>query len=512
MIDKSVKTRVIRALRSGRRYRRPMILLLTPLILVAGYELGGNSGMMVAAFGFPVILAIAVPNSARTAPIEIDTQTQLPLRAELVTDLTHSLNDGYRSEQPTCVLVVTLDKFSYIEERFNHGHVSEILSETALRIGDILRENDLLTRLDGPSFGIALSHGRVDLDVTMKLAGRIQRAVSQRINLDGSAIFLTASVGICLSSRLEAPTGDRLVSSANTAAIEAIRHGPSAIRSYSPAMRDRVERRNSLTDEVDHAMEQGDIIAFFQPQVEVSSGKISGFETLARWYHPDRGLISPGEFLPAIEQAGMMDRLSELMLREGLKALRFWDNAGFQIPQVGINFSSAELGDPLIVERICDELNEYGIGPERIVVEVLENVVADRADDIIVRNLSGLAKLGCCIDLDDFGTGHASITSIRRFEIERIKIDGTFVTGIDTDPEQQKMVGAILTMADKLGVNTLAEGVESHEEIAMLRRLGCGHLQGYALARPMPIADTTDWISDHLRNNNTGQLHHLKTG
>ena len=208
----------------------------------------------------------------------------------------------------------------------------------------------------------------------------------------------------------------------------------------------------------------------------------------------------------------MMDRLSELMVKEGLKALRYWDDHGLRVPHVGINFSSAELGDPLIVERICDELNEYGIGADRLVIEVLENVVADRSDDIIVRNLSGLAKLGCCIDLDDFGTGHASITSIRRFAIERIKIDGTFVTGIDTDPEQQKMVGAILTMAEKLGVDTLAEGVETDGETAMLRELGCGHMQGYVLARPMPIAETLNWIREQDAQARPGELHQLRTG
>lgn len=497
---------------AARRYRRPLILLLTPLVLVAGQAIGGPNGMMIAAFAFPLLLAIAVPSDSAARAMTIDGQTGLPLRDTLEHDINVSLHNGQMSDQPTCAIVVAIDKFSYVEERFDHAHISDLLTLTASRIREVLREQDTLVRLDGPSFGIALAQGRVDLDITMKLAGRIQRAISQRVNLDGSAVFLTASVGLCLSSRLDVPTGDSLIGCANTAAIEAMRRGPSAIRSYSPAMRDRVARRNSLTDEVDQAMDQGDIIAFFQPQVDIATGKVSGFETLARWHHPDRGLISPGEFLPAIEQAGMMDRLSELMVKEGLKALRYWDDHGLRVPHVGINFSSAELGDPLIVERICDELNEYGIGADRLVIEVLENVVADRSDDIIVRNLSGLAKLGCCIDLDDFGTGHASITSIRRFAIERIKIDGTFVTGIDSDPEQQKMVGAILTMAEKLGVDTLAEGVETDGETAMLRELGCGHMQGYVLARPMPIAETLNWIREQDAQARPGELHQLRTG
>jgi EAL domain-containing protein (putative c-di-GMP-specific phosphodiesterase class I) len=146
------------------------------------------------------------------------------------------------------------------------------------------------------------------------------------------------------------------------------------------------------------------------------------------------------------------------------------------------------------VDRIGWELDRFELTPDRLVVEVLETVVATKAEDVVIRNLAGLARLGCCLDLDDFGTGHASITNIRRFSIERIKIDRSFVTRIDEDLEQQKMVGAILTMADRLGLDTLAEGVETAAEQAMLARLGCGHVQGFGIARPMPMRETVAWI------------------
>jgi EAL domain-containing protein (putative c-di-GMP-specific phosphodiesterase class I) len=151
------------------------------------------------------------------------------------------------------------------------------------------------------------------------------------------------------------------------------------------------------------------------------------------------------------------------------------------------------------VDRIGWELDRHDLTPDRLVIEVLESVVANRAEDVVMRNLAGLARLGCCLDLDDFGTGHASITSIRRFSIERIKIDRSFVTRIDDDPEQQKMVGAILTMAERLGLDTLAEGVETEGERAMLARLGCGHIQGFGIARPMPLSETADWIRAQSR-------------
>ena len=185
-----------------------------------------------------------------------------------------------------------------------------------------------------------------------------------------------------------------------------------------------------------------------------------------------------------------MARLGERMIQDALEALRAWEAQGVRVPRVGVNFSNAELCDPRLVDRVAWELDRYELTPDRLVVEVLETVVAGRSEDVVVRNLAGLARLGCCLDLDDFGTGHASITSIRRFSIERIKIDRSFVTRIDEDPEQQRMVSAILTMAERLGLDTLAEGVETEAEQAMLARLGCGHVQGFGIARPMPLRDT----------------------
>jgi EAL domain-containing protein (putative c-di-GMP-specific phosphodiesterase class I) len=265
-------------------------------------------------------------------------------------------------------------------------------------------------------------------------------------------------------------------------------------------MRARVDARNYLVAEVAGAFDRGEVQAYFQPQVSVRTGSITGFEALARWQHPERGLLPPAEFLPAVEQTGLMGRLGQKMIEAALTALRDWEAGGYYVPCVGVNFSNAELCDPRLVDRIAWELDRFGLTPDRLVVEVLETVVAGHSDDAVVQNLSGLARLGCCLDLDDFGTAQASIMSIRRFSIERIKIDQSFVTGIDRDTEQQRMVGAIITMAERLGLDTLAEGVESPAEQAMLARLGCGHVQGFGIARPMPFAETGPWMrtwADH---------------
>jgi EAL domain-containing protein (putative c-di-GMP-specific phosphodiesterase class I) len=198
--------------------------------------------------------------------------------------------------------------------------------------------------------------------------------------------------------------------------------------------------------------------------------------------------------LPAIEDAGLSERLGEVMLYHALAALVRWDKAGFHIPNVAVNFSSAELRNPRLAEKLKWELDRFDLTPDRLCVEILETVIAETDNDVIVRNISALANLGCQIDLDDFGTGHASITNIRRFAVNRIKIDRSFVTHVDEDREQQKIVSGILSLAEQMGLETLAEGVETKGEHAMLAQLGCGHVQGFLFARPMPFDDTQAWI------------------
>jgi EAL domain-containing protein (putative c-di-GMP-specific phosphodiesterase class I) len=186
------------------------------------------------------------------------------------------------------------------------------------------------------------------------------------------------------------------------------------------------------------------------------SGAISGVEALARWHHPRRGVIAPCDFLPLLERNGLMGRLGHLMLSDALAALSQWDSKGMFVPTVSISMSNTELRNPYLVDHIMMELDKFGLAPERLVIEVLETVVANQDDSTITTNLQRLAELGSGIDLDDFGTGYASITSIRQLAIQRIKIDRSFVTHIDRDEEQQNMVDAILTMAKRLELDTLA--------------------------------------------------------
>jgi EAL domain-containing protein (putative c-di-GMP-specific phosphodiesterase class I) len=331
----------------------------------------------------------------------------------------------------------------------------------------------------------------------VQLSARLQDAITAPISLGAAQLYVTASIGFCIGGRSAAPTGRSLLDAAQIAADEALRHGPGAIRAYSADMTARLAERDAMRDQIEAALESGQIRPHFQPQISTDTGEISGFEALARWHHPERGCLAPSEFLPAVEGNDLTDRLGEAMLFHALTALSDWDRKGLRVPNISVNFSASELRNPRLPERLKWELDRFELTPDRLTVEILETVIAASDNDMVVSNIAALAAMGCGIDLDDFGTGHASITTIRRFAVRRLKIDRSFVTRVDQDREQQKMVSAIVSLAERLGLQTLAEGVETGAEQAMLSQLGCGHVQGYGLARPMPLDEATEWIVRH---------------
>jgi EAL domain-containing protein (putative c-di-GMP-specific phosphodiesterase class I) len=352
--------------------------------------------------------------------------------------------------------------------------------------------------MQGGSFAVVMSPvRRLDLETLVQLSGRLQEAITAPISLGAAQVYVTASVGFCVAGRAPELTGRSVLDAAQVAADEARRNGPGAIRAFSSDMSRRQLARDAMRDQIEAALESGQIRPHFQPQLSTDTGEISGMEALARWHHPDRGCLAPSEFLPAVEGSDLTERLGEVMLFHALTALTEWDRKGLRVPTVSVNFAASELRNPRLPERLKWELDRFDLTPERLTVEILETVISSSENDMVVSNIAALSAMGCGIDLDDFGTGHASITTIRRFAVRRLKIDRSFVTRVDQDREQQKMVAAIVSLAERLGLETLAEGVETATEHAMLAQLGCGHVQGFGLGRPMPPEEATDWISRH---------------
>lgn len=395
-----------------------------------------------------------------------------------------------------------------------------VMTDRAARLGRILRSGDTVEQQDPADLVIVLAPGPApDLEDLVQLCARMQgAATAPDVNAvdapPGTAPGtgrLAAVIGLCRGADLAAqdaraarngpadvPTAAAILAAAAAALVDAQAEGAGTIRVFSARVGRRQTRRAALAEDAVQALDNGDIEAWFQPQVCTDTGRTSGFEALARWEHPRHGVVPPADFLPVLEAAGLLERLGTTMLEQAIRAVAAWDRDGFDVPSVGVNLSAADLRDPRLARRIAWMLDRHDLSGDRLTVEVLESVIADGgagpAASPLLRNIAALAELGCGIDLDDFGTGHASITSLHRLAVSRVKIDRSFVTGIDRNRDRQKMLMTILSMCDHLGLKTLAEGVETPAEHAMVAQLGCHHVQGFGIGRPMRQTECNAWL------------------
>lgn len=478
----------------------PPILAFLPAMTLGAFWIGGELALLLTSLGLPLMFAFAGalgvwPIQARVAR---DKVTGLLLRDSFDNALQDIHAETLRSGHKSACFLIEIDEFKDFIAIQGHAAGDLIVQRTGERIVGALRDDDVVARIASNRFAVCLSPvAQLDLELCIQLSGRMQSAVEDPISLHGKATYVSCSIGFCQSARAPGAASTDWFDATKTALGEARLNKPSAIRAFSPDQQHKQYKDSALADEIATALESGQIQPWYQPQISTDTGKVVGFEALARWHHPVRGTLGPDAFLPIVEQVGLLERLGQVMLYYAMTALKAWDNAGVDVPRIGVNFASDELRNPDLVEKIRWELDRFDLTPDRLCVEILETVFSDTPDDMITRNIADLGALGCRIDLDDFGTGHASIASIRRFAISRIKIDRSFVMKADRDPEQQRMIGAILTMAERLELETLAEGVETVGEHALLAQLGCTHVQGFGIGKPMPFDQTLDWIAAH---------------
>ncbi|GLT09114.1 diguanylate cyclase [Sulfitobacter porphyrae] len=475
----------------------PGALVLLPTLTLAVYMAAGETGLIWFSLSMPGLYLIFGQGALRFRASDPAVPGILTRQAfsEIVSQ---TLKQAHAEDRFAVIYAIALSEFDALADRYGQAAADTVVLRTGERLIATLRDVDSVAQLGDARFGICTAPLRhLDLETCIQMASRLQTALEEPVAINGVNIYVSASVGFCQHTRAPDSGGDAWMRAAVTALREAQHRGPSAIRAFSDQMRIAIETREEIRDDVVKALDSGQIQPWFQPQISTDTGEITGFEALARWHHPQRGILLPKDFLSAIESAGLLERLTEVMMYHTFAALKAWDGADAQVPQVGVNFTSSELRNPRLTDKVRWELDRFDLTPDRLAVEVLETVVACAPDDLITRNINALGAMGCRIDLDDFGTGHAAITSIRRFSVSRIKIDRSFVMKADRDPEQQRMISAILTMAERLEVETLAEGVETVGEHVLLAQLGCDHVQGYGIGRPMPFDQTLDWISRH---------------
>jgi EAL domain-containing protein (putative c-di-GMP-specific phosphodiesterase class I)/GGDEF domain-containing protein len=464
--------------------RRTDLGVALPAAALGGFWVWGEAALLA--------LGCLVPLAVLMARRRIAVAPPAPMSDQVIDRLEAVLRDGGK----TGCFILHFDDLDQLCDRHGRSRQSGLLAACIARLRGAMRPGDMLFPQEDGSLVVVLGPTqRLDLEGMVRIAGRLQLVVQQPLLLEQDPVQLTCCIGFCHSAQV---TGGRAVlDAAQIAADEAMANRPGAIRAFSADLAQARADRDALRADFAAAVAGGQIVPYFQPQLSTDSGAVSGLEALARWHHPTRGCLSPGSFLPAIEGTELMQDLGSAMLTQSLVALAAWDAAGLGVPSVSVNLSARELADPRLPERLAWELDRHGLAPHRLTVEVLESVMAGEGDDIVARNIDRLAQMGCGVDMDDFGTGNASITSIRRFALRRLKIDGSFVRGVDGDRRQQDLVTAILSLAERLGLDTLAEGVETRGEHAMLAQLGCGHVQGYVIARPMPQEEVADWLAGH---------------
>ncbi len=474
---------------------RPIALI--PFLLVATYWMAGEQTMTMVAAVLPasaIILSLVADRRQRggSGGSAINSVEMAEIWLEK-----HLLQDEPLRYQ-TAVMSVAIDNLDELEDRLGIQMDEAIMADFATRLRQFVRRGDLVTRGMKSDFLICLPGMRApESENLLHLSRRIQSCLDEPFHNGAVRVYCTVTIGIARAVQFDTLSAIGLIRAAEATNRNARRDGPGAIRIYKSAYGKAPHSDNDLAGQVASALENGQIIAWYQPQVSTHTGEITGFEALARWEHPTRGLISPATFLGLIDRLGLSQRLAEVVLTHALSTLRTWDRAGLAIPAVSVNYSADELRNPRLPEFLRWELDRYELKSNRLTIEVLESVIAQSKDDIIARNLRAIAEMGCRIDLDDFGTGSTSILNIRTFSVSRLKIDRRLISRIDADKNQRILVSALLAMSEQLGIDTLAEGVETPEEHAMLAQLGCDHIQGFNLARPMPRGDSLTWIPDY---------------
>jgi diguanylate cyclase (GGDEF)-like protein len=403
-----------------------------------------------------------------------DALTGLPNRPHLLEAVEHELEHGTGS---TAVLYLDLDRFKTVNDTWGHSAGDELLRDFAARLAGAVRSQDLAARIGGDEFAVLVREA--DAEAAVATARRMLDEIDGTYALGCGDVACHVSVGIAVGAA-GITSGEDLIRNADIA-MYSVKRSERAFTLYEADLHEKLRAQRQLALDLEAALERREILVHFQPVVRLSDGGIEGFEALARWPHPTRGLLSAADFLPAAEDAGLTVELGRLVLEQALEAARRWPER----LTIWLNVAAAELANERLVDTLGEALKGYGVGPSRLVIEVTESGVIQGSDGALVA-MRRLRDLGVGLTIDDFGTGYSSLSRLAEFPIESLKIPKPFVdklVGVDAD---EAFVDAILRLAESLGLAAVAEGIEHPAQAERLRQLGCGLGQGYLFGRPMP--------------------------
>ncbi|RWD65202.1 MAG: EAL domain-containing protein [Mesorhizobium sp.] len=402
------------------------------------------------------------------------------------------IKGAHRRRERLAVIQFDLDRFKQINDTLGHPAGDYVLVVTAQRMRDSCRASDFCARLGGDEF-VMILNGAGSTEDIHALAKRILGEINEPITFQGATILPGASAGIAVYP-VDADNAQDLLVHADLALYSAKKLGGGSFSFFSEELRRELDYRKQLEQDIRAAIAEKAFEVYFQPQVSLTSGKISGIEALVRWKHAVRGMISPGEFIPVAEKCGFMPDIGRIVITKAINEAAEWDRAGIDFGRIAVNVSGTELREPDFDKFLFGTLERAGLAPQKLSLEIVESVILDDEKTGIAAKLRHIRAAGVHLELDDFGTGYASLSHVNPNEIDRLKIDRRFVQNINENGDNTKIVRAITELARGLGISIVAEGAETEAELDSLMAIGCDQVQGYSIAFPMPQDKAREWL------------------
>ena len=414
-----------------------------------------------------------------------DELTGLPNRRLLQDRLAHALAQARREGWQVAVMFLDLDRFKNVNDTLGHAAGDEVLREMASRLMGVLRDSDTVSRVGGDEFVVVLSHTQVETDLA-PIAAKLMAELSAPCTVGDRELHVTPSIGVSVFP----DDGDdpaKLLSYADAAMYHAKASGRRNVQFYAATMSAALQARLKLENDLHFAVLRNELELFYQPRIDFSSGTVIGYEALLRWNHPQDGLIAPGAFIPIAEDCGLIIPIGEWVIREACQQMKRWREANFAVQSMSVNLSARQFFDSSLPERVHHALLESGMRPEQLELEITESILMANTEETMSL-FAQLKRLGVKLSIDDFGTGFSSLAYLKRFHVDNLKIDHSFVRDISTDPDDAAIVRAIVNLAQSLQLHVIAEGVETREQLDFLAACGCQEAQGFYFARPQPAA------------------------
>ena len=423
--------------------------------------------------------------------INRDPLTGLPNRVLFRELLNRTLQYAEHKQTQFALLFINLDNFKTINKSLGHNLGDQVLIEASKRLNASLPDIDIIARTGGDEFIIVLKHieGMPWIDL---IAQRILNTLTNPFELAGNSIYVGASLGIALYPN-DGTDVDTLQSNADAALQQAKASGRGMLCFFSSEMTSRAKERLTLEADLRRAIERNELRLYYQPQIDLITGQLVGIESLIRWQHPLRGLIFPGEFIPLAEESGYVVQLGDWVLRTACQQIRQWSDAGLNPPQVAVNVSAVQLRQNHLIKSVRDVLQETGISPRQLELEITEtSVMLDHAHSF--KLMADLNALDVRLSIDDFGTGYSSLAYLQQLKVHKLKIDIAFVRDMTTNNSNASIVKTIIALGHNLGLEVIAEGVETQDQANALRSLQCDVMQGYLISRPVPADEMTRFM------------------